>query len=371
VWFVRILGFGTYDVIRHPRVGILLEGLALDGNDVVEVNEPLGLSTRERVEMLHKPWLAYRLALRMAAAWWRLVRRARRAGRFDAVVVGYLGHFDVVLARVCFPRTTVVLDQLVFAADTARDRGVSSGLRLRLLELLDAIATSCADLVLVDTEENVALLAPSKRHKALAVAVGAPSAWFDAGEAREPRGPREPLHVVFFGLFTPLQGAVIIGEALGILAGDDGISVTMIGSGQDLAAARTAAASNPSVTWIDWMEASELPVEVSGSDVCLGIFGVTPKALRVVPNKVYQGAAAGCCIVTSDTAPQRRGLGPDAVYVPAGDAAALALALRALASDRASLDALSTAAHRRALDAFTPRVVASTLADRLAASVRG
>ena len=367
---MRILGFGTYDVTKHPRVGILLDGLALDGNDVVEVNEPLGFSTRERVEMLQRPWLSYRLALRMAGSWWRLARAARRAGAFDAVVVGYLGHFDVLLARLCFPRTTVVLDQLIFAADTARDRGVTSGLRLRLLEILDALATSCADLVLVDTAENVDLLAPSRRRKALAVPVGAPSAWFDAGAAHVAHGPDEPLRVVFYGLFTPLQGAVVIGEALGMLAADDAISVTMIGSGQDLDAARAAATANESVTWIDWMQADDLPGAIAGNDVCLGVFGATPKALRVVPNKVYQGAAAGCCIVTSDTPPQRRALGADAVLVPVGDAAALADALRSLASDRAALDSLSAAVRNRALDSFTAQAVAATLADRLAAMRR-
>ena len=54
----------------------------------------------------------------------------------------------------------------------------------------------------------------------------------------------------------------------------------------------------------------------------------------MVPNKVFQGAAAGCAVVTSDTAPQRRVLGDAAVLVPPGDPAALAEALRSLAADR-------------------------------------
>jgi glycosyltransferase involved in cell wall biosynthesis len=34
------------------------------------------------------------------------------------------------------------------------------------------------------------------------------------------------------------------------------------------------------------------------AQVCLGIFGDTPKARRVVPNKVYQCLAAGAAVVT-------------------------------------------------------------------------
>ena len=67
------------------------------------------------------------------------------------------------------------------------------------------------------------------------------------------------------------------------------------------------------------MPAAELPALVAGHDVCLGIFGSAAKAARVVPNKVFQGAAAGCALVTSDTPPQRRVLDGAAVLVPPGD----------------------------------------------------
>jgi SAM-dependent methyltransferase len=94
----------------------------------------------------------------------------------------------------------------------------------------------------------------------------------------------------------------------------------MVGSGQELPATRSAAARNAHVTWIDWTAAADLPALVGSHEVCLGIFGTGAKALRVVPNKVYQGAAAGCAVVTSDTAPQRAALGDDALLVPPGDA---------------------------------------------------
>jgi SAM-dependent methyltransferase len=168
---------------------------------------------------------------------------------------------------------------------------------------------------------------------------------------------------VFFGLYTPLQGAPVIGRALAELAGVD-LEVTMIGTGQDLADTRRQAAGNSRVTWRDWVPADELPAEVARHDVCLGIFGDGPKARRVVPNKVFQGAAAGCAIVTSDTPPQRSALGAAAVFVPPGDSGALAAALRRLATDRAELAALRRAAAERAAT-FTPEAVVRPLRDRL------
>jgi glycosyltransferase involved in cell wall biosynthesis len=104
---------------------------------------------------------------------------------------------------------------------------------------------------------------------------------------------------------------------------------------------------------------------VAEHDVCLGIFATSPKGRRVVPNKVYQGAAAGCAIVTSDTAPQRRLLGDDALLVPPGDAAALAGALRDLAADRDTCERWRSAARAAARDRFTPSAIVEPLRRRL------
>ncbi|HEX4017106.1 MAG TPA: glycosyltransferase [Frankiaceae bacterium] len=315
--------------------------------------------------MLRRPRLAYRLVLRLARSWTRLVRRrlADRS-RYDAVLVGYLGHFDVLLARLLYPRRRIALDQMIFAADTARDRGVSGGAKLRLLDVLDRLAVRAASVVLLDTAEHVDLLPAGERNKGVVVPVGAPASWFTAGEQR-PAPTSGRLRVAFFGLYTPLQGAVVIGEALARLAGHPEVAVTMIGKGQDLEETRRAAAGNESVTWLEWVPSEDLPAVVASHDVCLGIFGLTPKALRVVPNKVYQGAAAGCVIVTSDTPPQRRMLAGAALYVPPGDPQALADALLALAADPARAAALGAAAREAAQERFTPAAIVEPLRTRL------
>ena len=367
---MRILGFGTYDVRLHPRVGVLLEGLRERGFAVREVDEPLGVGTAQRVKSLTSPASALRFAAAIAGKWARLIRRTsayRGKNRPDAVLVGYLGHFDVVLARVLFPRTPIVLDHLIFASDTAKDRGLSGGgvvgrLAYRLLEGIDRAALAAADVVVLDTDDHRALLPRRARGKEVVVPVGAPKRWFDAGDrARRIRGeapgPAEnariaggearkegngeggesPLSVVFFGLFTPLQGAPTIARALAVLDGRGvRIDVTLIGDGQDAAAVREALppGENVRVSWIDWVDSEDLPDVVAGHDVCLGIFGTSGKARRVVPNKVYQGIAAGCVVVTSDTPPQRRILGGGARFVEPGDAPALADALQALAQER-------------------------------------
>src|ERR1700689_4876332 len=357
---MRVLLFGTYDIRLHPRIKTIAEGLRDLGADVAECNAPLGLDPAPRVSLLSQPWRLPVLAARLGSQWAELALKSRRLPwRPDVVVVGYLGHFDVHLARLLFPRTTIVLDHMVSASGTGQDRGLDGGPRKVLLRAIDSAALRAADVVAVDTAEHLQTLPERHAGRAVVVPVGAPSAWF-----RPVSGDAGALRVVFYGLYTPLQGAPVIGEALALLAGKE-IEVTMIGTGQDYAAPRAAAEGNDRVVWLDWIAAEELPALVAGHDVCLGIFGTGDKAFRVVPNKVFQGAAAGCAIVTSDTAPQRRAFGDAAVLVPPGDAKALAEALAGFAADRAALARLRGHARGLARGQFAPERIVGPLAGRL------
>jgi glycosyltransferase involved in cell wall biosynthesis len=266
-----------------------------------------------------------------------------------------------------WPRTPIVLDHFLFLQDTAIDRGTRSRAVLGALGRADRSAVRAADIVIVDTEGHRRLLPEPQQSKTVVVPVGAPREWF-----HEP-GPRAdgPMRVIFFGIFTPLQGAPVIGEALGLLDPDPSVvRIMMVGRGQDYEATRRLAGSTSAIEWIDWVDYEKLPALVAEQDICLGIFGASSKGLRVVPNKAYQGAAAGCAIVTSDSEWQRAALGDAAVFVPAGDAKALAGALRELISDPRRVMSLRQSAYRRALAAFTPAEVVKPLDERLAVARR-
>jgi glycosyltransferase involved in cell wall biosynthesis len=362
-----VLFFGTYDERLHPRIRVLREGLADRGLSVTVLNEPLGIGTAQRVEMLRSPLRLVKFVSVALRRWLRLVRRARRLrSRPDAVVVGYLGHFDVHLARMLFRRSTIVLDHLVGLSDTARDRRLDGRPLVNgWLEALDRRAMAAADVVVFDTEDQRQHLGEGVAN-GIVVPVGAPRQYFEAaGERSLPL--EDELQVLFFGLFTPLQGATTIARAIARLRDEPGVRFTVVGDGQDRAEAHEVAKVSPHVTWINWVEPGDLPALVAQHDVCLGIFGTTPKALRVVPNKVYQGLASGAAIVTSDTSSQRRVLGSAAVYVPPGDAEALARALRDLHKDTAWLKDLQEEAGELAKQRFTPEAVIEELADLLRA----
>ena len=137
---LRLVMFGTYDAGAHPRVAVLAEGLSRRGHDVRECNAPLRLSTAARVAMLQQGSRLVSLLVQIGRCWLALVVGAWRLPRADAVIVGYMGHFDVHLARLLFPRGTIVLDHLISASDTARDRGEHSRVKLAVLAAIDRAA---------------------------------------------------------------------------------------------------------------------------------------------------------------------------------------------------------------------------------------
>lgn len=327
----KVLAFGTYNVRKHPRVGILIDGLRRNGCDVVEINDPLTLSTAERVEILKKPWKVFGFGLKLLGLWHSIAKRARAwmksNGGPDAVLVGYMGHFDVLLAHHVFKGVPIVLDHLIFAGDTAKDRG-AQGLKVKLLKRLDRMAINSASLVILDTKEHQEMLEPGDT--SMVVPVGAPDEWYEAGKQTGERS----MDIVFYGLYTPLQGVPVIAQTARILA-DRGITpkFTLIGKGQDYDEVRSISKDLDNITFHEWVEPEALPSVVASHAISLGIFSTTPKGLHVVPNKVYQSMAAGCAVITSDTAPQRRMLGNGVVFVRPGDPQALADAIESLVSD--------------------------------------
>ncbi|MCP3855431.1 MAG: glycosyltransferase family 4 protein [Actinomycetia bacterium] len=356
---LQIVLFGTFDEATHPRVTVLAEALSAAGHSVIRCNEPLDISTAEKLAAVHRPWKALPLIVRGVKRWIELVHRSRELGRHtpDVVLVGYLGLFDVHLARLCF-RAPVILDHMAPAAGTATDRGLPFH---RILSLIDRMALRAATLTVLDTSDG----RPEEPGTEV-VRVGAPWRWFV--EPRPEGAPTEPLSVCFFGLFTPLQGTEVIGGAIQLLGDRPDITWTLIGSGQDRPPMEEAIRGIDQVTWIDWVPAEDLPDVVASHDVCLGIFGTTAKGLRVVPNKVFQGAAAGCAVVTSATDNQQTALQGAGVLVPPGDAGALAEAIAELADDRELLAERKGAARARAEAAFSPRALSERM-DHLVGSV--
>ena len=293
----------------------------------------------------HKWSLGLGAALRVGVAETRLLFGGRRE-RFDAVVVGYPGHFDVPAARRLARGRPVIFNPLISLHETlVEDRGRfgAGSPAAAMLRQLDRLALRRADLVVADTAQNARHLAeladlPDER---LAVCfVGAEERLFRPGWQ-----PAQEFHALFVGKLIPLHGVETI-LAAAALAPE--IAFRVVGSGQ-LDALMTERPAN--VEWVDWVEYERLPEENQRAGCALGVFGTSTKAGRVIPNKAFQALACGTPLVTADTPAARELLvdGGSALLVPPGDAAALAAAVRRLATSpelAARIGAAGLAAYR-------------------------
>jgi glycosyltransferase involved in cell wall biosynthesis len=123
---------------------------------------------------------------------------------------------------------------------------------------------------------------------------------------------------------------------------------------------------------VDWMPFEQLPREIASATICLGIFGTTDKARRVVPNKVFQCLAVGRPVVTGDTPAIRGAFTPAQVATSApGDPTALADTIRRLIRDAKAREALAEAGHRRYCEGFGIETISRLLEAELRRAAHG
>jgi glycosyltransferase involved in cell wall biosynthesis len=359
--------FGTYDR-RHSANRLLQQALAGAGHEVVELQEPLWEETRYKPRSYLAPRSLATLGARYLAAATRLRRRwQHRSGPPPLVVVGFGGQLDVLLAaRICRPRAGLVFAPLVSLTETlVDDRAVFpvGGARARVVTALDRATFRAADLVLADTAAHATYLrelgAPAER-----VAV-----WHLGVEPEFlPSRPAAPVarRVLFYGRYLPLHGIDTIVAAAAQLG--TRADVVLVGGGPERTRVEAAArAARAPITWRDEVPLAALPAELAAASVVLGVFGTGQKAAMVVPNKVWQAAAAGRPLVTRDGDALREVLDPGqhCLACPPGDPAALAAAVARLLDDPALAARLGRAARAHVLERFGPAPQASRLAELL------
>ncbi len=346
----RIVLAGTFDpnFARNRRIRALLEHL---GHDIETCQVDVWAGDRYLIPQQSK--LA--TLVRAARAYPRLVWRFLRLPRADVVVVLYPGWFDLpllsFLARL--RRMPVVFDIFISLYDTVvSDRKLASPRSWlgRLCLGIDRCSLRRATHVLADTPahaEFFASLADLPPDRFSVVWLGAQDEVFRPQAGIEPQSRR----VLFHGTFIALQGLETIVHAAKLLEDDD-VEFRIVGSGQEQGRVE-ALVDDLQITnmeLVGLIPLEEVPREIAAATVCLGIFGTTGKAHRVVPNKLYECVAVGRPVITGDTPAVRSAFSEEeiALTLP-GDPTRLAGAIRRWLDDPVGREAAGAAAHRRYL----------------------
>lgn len=369
--------FGTYVKGEgYPVNSVLEKGLKEANGPVFECHETFWLdfihTTFKRLSLRSLG----RLGGRLGACYWRLAKRYRRLDEHQCVVVGYPGYLDVWLARLLNwrRRRLIVLVAFISLYDTVvgdRRQAAGHSLKGRLLRWVDRAAFGCADVVLVDTQAHGRYyaelfgLAPDKFVRSF---VGQDEASFRPLPAG---GRGDEFSVLFFGTYVPLHGIDVIVEAASLLR-DEALTVTLVGSGQLYQEVQRQVRQRglDNMRLVNrWLDTDELVQHIAAADVCLGIFGVTPKAARVIPYKVFGALAMQKPLITRDSPAVRELLedGRHALLCRPGCAADLAASIRRLYQDPGLAAALGRAGYERFLQRATPAAIGRDLVRNLEA----
>jgi glycosyltransferase involved in cell wall biosynthesis len=365
----RICYFGTYRDY-YPRNTIQIRALRSAGFEVLECHRPLLAATFDKTGSLFRPLALAGAALAAAATYALLTIRYFLVKPHDIIVVGYIGHWDVLVAKalaLLYGRT-LVFDAFVSIHDSVvNDRRLlsPSSLAARLLFRYERFVYGLCDLILMDTHEHARYVSdtfavPLDRIATIPLGVDEDVFFPKAAE-----WPSSCFTVLHYSYCAPLHGALFVVEAAAALAGRADIRFALVGDGQQRREAQAAASARglSSVAFTPIMPLQELAQRIAQADVCLGVFGTSEKVGRVIPNKVLQSMAMKKPVVTARSAAVARYFTDKIhlLYCDAGSGAAIAAAVAALKDDHALRERLAQEGYRRWRELFSGASVKTAL----------
>lgn len=351
---MRVCLFGTFEE-EYPRNRTMLKGLEGCGFELVHCHYPLWKGKTHKFgdvsgksSVLRKAWLYLR-------AYFRISFRYLRSSPCDLIYVGFPGQLDVIVARILtiFRPAPIVFDAFLSLYDSfVLDRKVVGRVSLpaRALYLLDRYSCLWASAVILDTRAHIEYfsrefdLDPGKFSR---IFIGADDSLFRATEPEKRPGP---FQVGFIGKFIPLHGLEHVIGAAKLLDPEGDIRFIIAGEGQMKEGIRRLAdeVGSGNVSFEGWVPYEEVPAFLARMDVCLGIFGDTEKAARVIPNKVFEAMAMKKPVITrkSPAADELLVDERDALLCAPADPESLADAIRRLKGDAAFRSAVAERGRR-------------------------
>lgn len=292
--------FGGYDA-SYPRNAVIRRGLRANGVRVSEC----------RVNPGGRFWARYPL---LFSRWISLAKD--RASHPSFLFVPEFCQKDVPLARFLglLSSRRLVFDPLASRFETKIldwRRNPEGSLAAWWNRVIDLLALKLSDIVLADTQAHKDYYCRQfglDARKIEVLPVGFDDEIFSKRLAHNrpvSRTGNSPFTVLFFGSFLPLHGADVIIRAAHLVSEEDkAIRFHFIGRGQTLPRVKRAASDLGlrNVSFEGWAGQTSLAGKIAEeADICLGIFGRTEKAERVVPHKIFQSIALRKPVITART----------------------------------------------------------------------
>lgn len=256
-----------------------------------------------------------------------------RSSRYDLIFIGFYGHLLMVTVG-RLSRKPIIFDAFVSTYDTlTSDRQtIKPGSILgRIALLLDHAACNIATKVLLDTpaHENYfssVLGVSGEKLSSLPVSCNE-----DVFYPRPDTLPDKTTQILSYSTYLPIHGIETILHAAEIVK-NESIHFRLIGQGPLYKYANRLAEDLglDNVTFTPPVSLDRLADEIAVADICLGgPFGISSKAARVIPGKIYQMLSMAKPVIAADSPANKELLehGISSYLCPPGNPTALANAI--------------------------------------------
>ncbi|MBU1164149.1 glycosyltransferase family 4 protein [Patescibacteria group bacterium] len=277
---MKVCYFGIYSK-RYPRNNILIQGLEANGVEVIECNS--------RAKGFKK--------------YWELYSKYKKIKEHDVVVVGFLGQGIMPWAKlIC--KKKIIFDAFVSLYNTNvfdRKRYSQSSLKAKFDYFRDKISCQLADVVLLDTQAHIDYFVKTfnlPKDKFKKIYAGADNKYFYPKEKKDSK-----FIVHFHGYLVPFHGIEYVIEAANILKNEyiKWQIVTRFTSRYEKIKQKVESQGLQNVVFHNEVSQEELNTLINNADICLGVFGNTPKKDLVIPNKIFESLACKKPLITSES----------------------------------------------------------------------
>ena len=291
---MKILFFGHYDR-DYARNSIIRTGLLIHKVELIECN------ISKRCKLWKRPLLLIYRFLKL------------KCFDFDYIFLPEVNQDTVFLAKlisILFGKK-IIFDIFFSLYDSiVKDRKLikAGSLKAMFYHALDRWSLKLSDIILCDTREHMKYYIQEfwiHKKNIFPLYVGAENNIYYPEEKKSERedNDKKKFKVLFWGKFIPLHGVDFIIEAAGLLRDNQDIIFQLLGRGQTLPQSKRKVAEMKlhNVQFLPFVKQDVLRQYIAEADLCLGIFGKSDKANRVIPHKVYQALAMKKPVITADT----------------------------------------------------------------------
>ena len=225
---------------------------------------------------------------------------------YDVMMIPWRGVLTLPLAKLVHKKPIIYIPAFSIYDTLVNDRKkiAKNSLKAKFVHFVDKTACNWSDMIIVESSEEIKYFEKEfglAKKKFRQYPLAADESIFYPQASM--KNPNEKFIVLFFGSFIPLHGIETIVKSAKILRKSDDIIFRICGEGQTKIEVKKLIKENNlnNVKLLGFVSKETLIENIHSSDICLGIFGKTEKAKKVVTNKVFQILASKKPLITMES----------------------------------------------------------------------